>query len=341
VLDEDNWLKMEQIYLVIQLQLHTLPDSALGFGYKVEKDWNKLKSIFFRPSDIYQTGSTLEDMFNYHTEAKIEELTAYISKHNFTQNRVDVLSHLKLLHSMTLFLIKYQMKHSTTEIISSLKQKPFYQQMRVLDKSIKVLSDVLKVTYYKYGEMLQIKGNYIDLSHLLQENYLTGMSNIKKESDYEQKVGKYSSTNYEKDHGYIILPIYPSKGSDFKAIDDKSNKIHHPNQKLEYQTPWYQFHLDQNAIENKLDHYANKQLIDIPSEGKSEKILQVLKMKPIPSSQPTISSFLIKFSQDIVSICDKIQSFPSETPKEKTDSLKSILVDPFAVICPKGKNVPR
>ncbi|KAA1074224.1 hypothetical protein PGTUg99_031083 [Puccinia graminis f. sp. tritici] len=207
LLDEDNWLKMEQIYLVIQLQLNTPPaHPALGFGSKIEKDWNKFKSIFFRPSDIYHIGSTFEEMFNYHTEAKIEELATYIRKHNFIQNRADVLSHLKLLHSMTLFLIKYQMKHSTTEIISSLKQKPFYQQMRVLDKSIKVLSDVLKVAYYKYGEMLQIEGNDIALSHLLSENYLTGMSNIKKESHYEQNAGEYASTTYEKDHGYVIFP---------------------------------------------------------------------------------------------------------------------------------------
>ncbi|KAA1090557.1 hypothetical protein PGT21_005194 [Puccinia graminis f. sp. tritici] len=301
-------------------------------------------------SEFEQIESKRVSQFTHHIELNIEALAAHLKEDmNLKGLTRHSLIHLKLLHRSIFLLIKCNMKYSQGKMITSLKKQPYYKEIQALDKGIKLVSDLLKVIYYKYAELVQeilptIKIEDGNVPHLLNEPYLAGKSNIRLlEFEKKSKQQEYFSNNFQNEKHPVGNSKFLNKitlKNSGKQETGKQEKINEINNKI-INTTWnpvhnlaYCFDKFEGNISNKLDGYSATKLIDFDSDEKTEKISTLLKGDP---SAPELfpASVLIKTSQQLAKAFDGFQNSHRLTLTEKADFLKSILENPMAAISPQ------
>jgi hypothetical protein len=330
VIDNNNWLKMEQLYLEREI---------------ISNDFYRSKWHGFKMDilDYDQIESKRVSQLTHDLELNIEALAAHM-KHNTDLKELTIqnLIHLRILHRVIFLLIKCCMKNSSSQIISFLKTQPYYKEIQALDKGIKLFSDLLKVTYYKYAEVFQemvptIKIEDGKVPYQLNAPYLTGSSNIQLlEFEKKSKQQGYLSNHVQNGKTQVgnskFLNNFTSKNS------GKQEKLNETNKKIISST-WntdnlaYCFSKYEGNISNKLDSYSDKKLIDFDSDEKTEKISTLLNSD---SSAPEIfpASVLIKMSQQLAKALDAFQNSPDLTLTQKADLLKSFIESPISATSP-------
>ncbi|KAA1110023.1 hypothetical protein PGT21_007022 [Puccinia graminis f. sp. tritici] len=329
LIDDNNWLKMEQLYLEREIK-------STDFDLKQWKGF-KMDIVEFE-----QIESKRVSQFTHHIELNIEALAAHLKEDmnlkGFTRHS---LIHLKLLHRSIFLLIKCNMKYSQGKIITSLKKQAYYKEIEALDKGIKLFSDLLKVIYYKYAELVQeivptITIEDGNIPHLLNGPYLTGKSNIRLlEFEKKSKQQGHFSNNFQNEKTQVgnskFLNKLTLKNS---GKQEKPNEINNKiiNTTLNPDNLDYCFTKYEGNISNKLDSYSDKKLIDFDSDEKTDKISTLLQSD---SSAPVPASTLIKISQQLAKMFDGFQNSHRLTLTEKADFLKSVLENPMAAISPQ------
>ncbi|KAI9630443.1 hypothetical protein KEM48_013939 [Puccinia striiformis f. sp. tritici PST-130] len=217
------------------------------------------------------------------------------------------------------------------ERIKELKTKSFYPRLQATDKEIKFFHEVLKVAYYKGGELL------IAIHHqsLLEPQervrlsvlqYLTGMNSIQARSGYEKNLEAEYQVNANKGEQRIgllkskLLKLTLEQNNSDLNYDSKEHSL--ISKKC---NPWIKSLLDQ-PIGNKLDHATLGNLIDHPSQEKPENFSQIFNGDP--DSKTPSDSYIICNIHNIMKELDLITKSDNDDLFLKQVKINDILKRP-------------
>ncbi|KAI7957415.1 hypothetical protein MJO28_004510 [Puccinia striiformis f. sp. tritici] len=334
IMSEENWKKMENLYLVMQIELKN-PRIKSYTGSKHLREttmWAGIKPIILATADG-KVNPSLKDTHHDIVKSAVKELAneiTDITKYP-TYPRDDVhvinwqLTQQKLKLNLIFHFIQFLVDHDES----------FYPQLQGIDKSFKLLHDVVKVGKDKLDELSKIihpdhqSINPSGPNHVYNTRYLA-----RKNNGEERKVVE-TQTNQSKERQYINLleaptPKSPAEIDKLDTYFDRNQEIKivtasgNPNSK----TSWIES-ISNQPVANKLDRLTFKNLIDHPYEGiDTEKILQLLNGVLGPEFQ--IASPLIEQIQAIVRKYDLIKDSPKSLLEKKTD-LARILANPVGL----------
>ncbi|KAI7951092.1 hypothetical protein MJO29_009766 [Puccinia striiformis f. sp. tritici] len=335
LMQEKNWKKMEDLYLAVQIHSHDLDPEIIPTQGEVEM-WERIKRLFFDTANNKFDGPSNWNS-NYMVKTAIEELAnhtieieRYLHKYGIAQKK-DYLIHLKLTLDMIHHFVQFRTENNGIERIKELKTKSFYPRLQATDKEIKFFHEVLKVAYYKGGELL------IAIHHqsLLEPQervrlsvlqYLTGMNSIQARSGYEKNLEAEYQVNANKGEQRIgllkskLLKLTLEQNNSDLNYDSKEHSL--ISKKC---NPWIKSLLDQ-PIGNKLDHATLGNLIDHPSQEKPENFSQIFNGDP--DSKTPSDSYIICNIHNIMKELDLITKSDNDDLFLKQVKINDILKRP-------------
>ncbi|KNF04666.1 hypothetical protein PSTG_02151 [Puccinia striiformis f. sp. tritici PST-78] len=267
LIQEKNWKKMEQLYLATQI---TLYDGS-------NQMWNRVKKLFFETVVNFHPSPNSID--NHNVNFAMLELAADTNtiKHSNPSEdwesiglRMHRTKNLKLTLSMIHYFIQFLAENNGAQWIKNFKNQSFYPTLRAIDMQAKLLHEVLKISYYKYGELIQVMGTQEQILEHLLPTYLTGKNSI--------GVGDRLKQTLE-----AVSQGYSSHERRIISLKESS---------------WIMVILDK-PIENKLDHLTAE-----PSEGNGEKFSQLLQVngKPIFEKDSNLKTIIHMIIEELARI---------------------------------------
>ncbi|POW04219.1 hypothetical protein PSTT_10562, partial [Puccinia striiformis] len=289
IMNKEKWKKMVNLYLVMQIELQPFDDIF-------EKTVSKVD-----PSS--------QDTYHFIAKSAIKDLAGYTTSdpgyaQSWSQAVGWKLTRLKFKLNLIHYFIRFLVDHKGSGIIQELKREKFYPSLQGIDKSFKLLHDVLKLGKYKLDELRFL----VDHEHLLNHPTLADsaeMGNIGEKGELASQMN----------------PVRENLSSSSKQqLQSNQSKI--ITQRL--------YLLDQ-PIANKLDCLTYENLmIDHPSEvHETERISQLLNGDLAPGFE--FASPLISQVKWIVKQFNFI-AHSSESLFKKKYELESCLRNPFGLI---------
>ncbi|KAI9627679.1 hypothetical protein H4Q26_017246 [Puccinia striiformis f. sp. tritici PST-130] len=283
------------------------------------------------------------DAYHHFVKSAITELALHITKNPAsTEDNIPAISwqltQLRLKVDLVHYFFRFLVNNHGSQIIRELKTEPFYPKLQGIDKSFKLLHDVLQVGEYKLAELIKLLNYESSLNSPKVKDvpttlYLTGMHKIRAKSKLPSSVD--SQINEAKGRQIIGLLESPTGSSSLKA--DNSEALIERNQEMkrisefwdpQSKTSWMESLLNQ-PIANKLDHLTAETLIDHPSQApETEKISQLLNGDLGPEFQ--IALPIIKQTRMVVKDFDLIRG-SGESLLRKKSYLKNLVDNPIGL----------
>ncbi|KAH9459789.1 hypothetical protein MJO28_004541 [Puccinia striiformis f. sp. tritici] len=346
ILNEENWRKVENLYLVMRIELQPLgkmlPNANIRPDPRDIDKWEKIKNLFFITA-VSEGNPSSPDAYHHFVKSAITELALHITKNPAsTEDNIPAISwqltQLRLKVDLVHYFFQFLVNNHGSQIIRELKTEPFYPKLQGIDKSFKLLHDVLQVGEYKLAELIKLL-NYEsslkspEVKDVPTTLYLTGMNNIRAKSKLPSSVD--SQINEAKGRQIIGLLESPTGSSSLEA--DNSEALIERNQEMkrisefwdpQSKTSWMESLLNQ-PIANKLDHLTAETLIDHPAQApETEKISQLLNGDLGPEFQ--IALPIIKQTRMIVKEFDLIR-YSGESLLRKKSYLKNLVDNPIGL----------
>ncbi|KAH9459771.1 hypothetical protein Pst134EB_008000 [Puccinia striiformis f. sp. tritici] len=162
LMKEENWRKMENLYLLMRIGLKRTHPMFFktGIDENVLRDtemWERVKEVFYDTA-VNKVDLSSQYTFNYLVKSAMTELANHITKIPAYTKRsiVDInwqLTQLHLTLNLIYYFIQFLVDHDGRQIIQQLKRESFYPKLQGIDKSFKFLHDVLKIGKNKLGEI--------------------------------------------------------------------------------------------------------------------------------------------------------------------------------------------
>ncbi|KAI7963334.1 hypothetical protein MJO29_003761 [Puccinia striiformis f. sp. tritici] len=346
ILNEENWRKVENLYLVMRIELQPLgkmlPNANIRPDPRDIGKWEKIKNLFFITA-VSEGNPSSPDAYHHFVKSAITELALHITKNPAsTEDNIPAISwqltQLRLKVDLVHYFFRFLVNNHGSQIIRELKTEPFYPKLQGIDKSFKLLHDVLQVGEYKLAELIKLLNYESSLNSPKVKDvpttlYLTGMHKIRAKSKLPSSVD--SQINEAKGRQIIGLLESPTGSSSLKA--DNSEALIERNQEMkrisefwdpQSKTSWMESLLNQ-PIANKLDHLTAETLIDHPSQApETEKISQLLNGDLGPEFQ--IALPIIKQTRMVVKDFDLIRG-SGESLLRKKSYLKNLVDNPIGL----------
>lgn len=292
---------MENLYLLMRIGLKHTKSMFFETGIhenfeRDEKMWERVKEVFYDTA-VSKVDLSSHYTYNYIVKSAITELANHITKNPaYTMKSIEdinwQLTQLQLTLKLIYYFIQFLLDHDGRQVIQQLKRESFYPKLQGIDKSFKLLHDVLKVGKYKLSEMKTIPNpkHSINAKKILEE--------------YKTEAGL-------------------ERNQDMKRVSECLD----PQSKT---VSWIESIFDQ-PIANKLDHLTFEPLIEYPSEVyQTEKIFQLLNWKLEPEFQ--IALPLINLIKKIVEKYDYIRDLHGDLLELKKPYLEVLLNEPVLLV---------
>ncbi|KAH9469558.1 hypothetical protein Pst134EA_006851 [Puccinia striiformis f. sp. tritici] len=276
LMNEENWKKMANLYLLMRVRLRSTSPMWYEPNNKqnVERDeemWGRVKKVFYDTA-VSQVDKSSHHTYNYIVKSAMTELANHITKNPaYTREKIEdinwQLTHVQLTLDLIHYFIQFLVDHDGRQMIQQLKRNSFYPKLQGIDKSFKLLHDVLKVGKNKLVEIETIP----NAEHSINAKIPSEAHNTDSDFELNQEMKRTS------------VSLNPQSKTD----------------------SWVESLLNQ-PIANKLDHLTFEPLIEYPSEvPETEKTFQLLNWNLGPQFE--IALPLIDLIKKIVGKYDSIR----------------------------------